>query len=384
MTIIPKTLSNDSIPVRKQISYDGNVEYAEVIDVITNDYHERYKSSEDVGVAFVRRIVSDYGKHSNEAIVAKPLYPNISNYPIRFEIVILVKAPYSNAGETEQIGYYYITSVNIWNLLNHNALPYVAGLIEEEKKADSGIYGGIYKQVSRRGLNFGTTFKEKINIPKLRHYEGDVVYQGRWGNSIRFGSTVKNSKVNPPWSKNGNDGEPIIIIRATNKQSGANERIITEDVNTDSTSIYVCSNQNIPIEISKPNSADRERITQPKDYTGSQVIINSGRIVFNTTKSDIIISSSKTVNISATTINMSADKNIVFNAEKYYFGKFAKEQAVLGKKTIQIFQKLISAIQKITVAVPAPGVSSVPINQIEFASILAELNGILSNKFFLE
>jgi hypothetical protein len=39
-----------------------------------------------------------------------------------------------------------------------------------------------------------------INIHPLLPYEGDMLYEGRFGNSIRFGSTVKNSSIPNPWS----------------------------------------------------------------------------------------------------------------------------------------------------------------------------------------
>ena len=41
-------------------------------------------------------------------------------------------------------------------------------------------------------VRVGDTFTTKQYIYPLRPYEGDVIQEGRWGNSIRLGSTVKN------------------------------------------------------------------------------------------------------------------------------------------------------------------------------------------------
>ena len=39
------------------------------------------------------------------------------------------------------------------------------------------------------------TFVEKSNIHPLLPFAGDIIHQGRWGNSIRFGSTAKSANT---------------------------------------------------------------------------------------------------------------------------------------------------------------------------------------------
>jgi hypothetical protein len=76
--------------------------------------------------------------------------------------------------------------------------------------------------------------------------EGDVIEEGRWGNSIRIGSTVKNTPNN--WSISGSNGDPILIIR--NGQGIQTEEgwvPTIEDINNDDSSIYVTSTQNVPL-----------------------------------------------------------------------------------------------------------------------------------------
>jgi len=77
------------------------------------------------------------------------------------------------------------------------------------------------------------------------------MFEGRWGQSIRFGSTTDNSgegTAHPnKWSNEGEKGNPITIIR--NGQGNINKENsferITEDINGDNSSIYLCANQQI-------------------------------------------------------------------------------------------------------------------------------------------
>ena len=73
--------------------------------------------------------------------------------------------------------------------------------------------------------------------------------EGRFGNSIRFGSTVSGSHQINDWSVETSQsiGNPITIIR--NGQRKQEYLLKTdhaiEDINQDDSSIYLCSNQQI-------------------------------------------------------------------------------------------------------------------------------------------
>ena len=71
-------------------------------------------------------------------------------------------------------------------------------------------------------------------------FEGDMILEGRFGNSIRFGSSNPRGKNN--WSENDSEGAPITII--SNGQSPTGGGAI-ENINNDDSSIYLCSNHNI-------------------------------------------------------------------------------------------------------------------------------------------
>ena len=134
-----------------------------------------------------------------------------------------------------------------------------------------------------------STFKERDNIHPLKPYMGDVIHQGRFGNSIRFSSTA--SPINTEWSSTGKNGDPILILRngqPLNNLPNNPWTPITENINEDPSSIYLTSYQSIPF---TPSSENYRSFPSPpksvQSYSNPQVIINSGRLVFNA-KSDFM------------------------------------------------------------------------------------------------
>lgn len=171
-------------------------------------------------------------------LIAKPLFNNISKYPILEEIVMILNAPsYGLNDDPQSKTFYYLTTVGLWNSIHHNAFP------------DIATYGG-------GDLNFGQTFIEKENIRSLLPEEGDVLFEGRWGNSIRFSSTTKQKTINNPWSSTGEVGMPITIIRNNQSNLDINPDPwvpVYEDPNNDGSSIYLCAGQDIPLDYASKN-----------------------------------------------------------------------------------------------------------------------------------
>ena len=56
------------------------------------------------------------------------------------------------------------------------------------------------------------TYVAKSNINPLLPFEGDIMHEGRYGSSLRFGSTAKSKSIYANnWSSAGNNGDPITI-----------------------------------------------------------------------------------------------------------------------------------------------------------------------------
>ena len=160
---------------------------------------------------------------------AKPLYTNISCYPVPGEIVDVLLSTSQNHNENPNGEKYYLPPLKLFRSPTSNALP---NALDEENNFFKGEY-----------------FPDPININPLIPYEGDIMIEGRFGQSIRFGSTIDNTKVSNPnsWSNEGNIGNPITIIRNgqnLNPQIKNGEHTV-EDANNDHSSIYLCSNQQL-------------------------------------------------------------------------------------------------------------------------------------------
>jgi hypothetical protein len=149
------------------------------------------------------------------------------------------------------------------------------------------------------------TFEIINNVKPLQLFEGDIVIEGRGGNSIRLSSTIKNSNEitkQPTWLPT-KTGDPIMIISNTKPNSAITNGFRIEDINKDDSSIYLTSTQKIGITLA--NSSLENNVS---NYTSPQIIFNSSRIILNSKVDNIIMSSKKDIyfstNQSKTSVNL--------------------------------------------------------------------------------
>ena len=144
--------------------------------------------------------------------------------------------------------WYYIQTLDLQDGVNNNRSTGMTATAQEIAKNDP--------QYIPAGTNFVDT-----KISHLQPYEGDIIYQGRWGNSIRFGSTISTIPdddyyhKSPTWIGDKN-GSPITIL-SNGRVNLDNKEFVVEDINIDNSSIYLTSTQKIPIVLgsnNKPNS----------------------------------------------------------------------------------------------------------------------------------
>ena len=190
--------------------------------------------------------------------VAKPYFPQISYIPLENEIVNVFRLPSWKVtfDKTKKI-HYYFPPINIWSHPHHNTVPTPEQYVDE---GESISPADDYKQnFSRRNIPkdieipLGDYFAEKTDIKPLLPYEGDHILQGRFGNSIRFGSTSRGIDIpenqKNPWSNGakGNIGDPITIIRNGQSIGADSEGWIPgiENIHFDPASIYLTSNQKL-------------------------------------------------------------------------------------------------------------------------------------------
>ena len=296
-------------------------------------------------------------KGSNN-VSARPLFPNIKNYPLTNEVVFLITGPESKYSQNPGgVTYYYLTSTNLWGNVNTNPSPnpYTNTTTPTTNKSIAQIEAGSPNQSAVNEtptFKPGTYFEEKNNIFPLYPYEGDVIIEGRWGNSIRFGSTnqIDNIPLNA-WSTGSVNANPITIIRngQNSNLKGSAQSLIIEDINQDLSDIWLTSTQQVPINASSTfydSYQPQDAPTVPNQYKGKQIIINSGRLLFNTTEDHLMFSSKKSINLNAVqSVNIDVTGPFVVQAGEIFLGsKDANESVLLGDSTVELLKDIFTDI----------------------------------------
>ena len=298
------------------VNANSSITPVRIVDIILDNTHPKFKEYGEwngIGTIFYEDINLAYSAAPDipkQYIPAYPLFSNIKQYPLINELTYLIFLPGNNIiSDPNSSIPYYLPPVNIWNSQYHNAIPATAVLPPSQKQDYSQIDSGSYRRVtdSSTDINLGKTFDENLNIYPLLPYEGDIIYEGRYGNSIRLGSTVGNSTIPNEWSNGAmyENGDPITIIR--NGQTKDDENVektnfpwvpTLEKINQDKSSIYLTSTQQLPLFPANVNNSSFSKSTPPTNvgqYEGNQIVLNSGRLVFNAKSDSILILANKSM-----------------------------------------------------------------------------------------
>ena len=240
----------------------GGFNFQRVLEVVTEIDHPLYKQigTKALGAVFLQDMSSNVIDKPKEldynanVIIAYPLFPNIKNYPLKNEIVITISGPdFTTQSFTRSSTLYYICSYNIWNNNHHNALPDTRESDNDDKLTNKDYINKVPVNQGAGGsddVDLGKYFEENEDIKNLLAFEGDIIHEGRFGNSIRFSSTIKNTQSNNQWSEAGKNGDPITIVRVSKPiREAPNKKLTMEDINIDDSSIYITSTQKIPINV---------------------------------------------------------------------------------------------------------------------------------------
>jgi len=254
------------------------------------------------------RSYTDY--YNNETIIALPANTNIKQIPLVGEHVLLFKTTNqeSSAKKWRDI-WYYFPVVGIKAAINENRILGIA-----EKLSDIDVSERLTKE----------TFKSK-EISPLQQYEGDLLIEGRWGNSIRFSntfSTNKNYTVDKPWIGD-TEGDPIIMI-SNGRKNFAKKQFVVENIQDDGASLYLTSTQRIPT--FKLNNELYQAISSA-EFAYPQLIGTADRITLKA-KSDHII--------------LDSQIGIEINSPKIYLGSSRDKEPMLHTNAVvEILQKLV-------------------------------------------
>jgi hypothetical protein len=343
-----------------------------VTDIILNQNHPKFKDYGEwngIGTIFFEAQGNEFVGSNN--IIAKPLSPQRSSFPLVNEMVLIFTLPNKEMGQAAtSTSYFYINVISIWNSQHHNAYPnpiLTSDLPPSQQKDYQQTSAGSTRKVTNEPKEIPlnspinpsqNTFIEQSNIHPLLPFAGDIMYEGRFGNSIRFGSTAKNppSPILNNWSINGENGNPITIIR--NGQDPDSTETgwvpIVEDINKDLSSIYATSNQQIPLEVKNSNyDSYSTPPTTPDQYVEPQVIINSDRLVFNAKKDHVLISAKDSVFLGSNSSLNFSTKNYIVDAPDIKLGSNATEPLILGNKFLTNLNAIMTSLNALCAALAA-------------------------------
>ena len=240
---------------REEISLSGEsvLKAVRVLDIILDINHplaEKKGNYDSIGTIFYTNLDDNLPYISSEsAPSATPLFTHLKYYPLVNEIVLVLTTNDNNPYDGKTKTTYYLPQINMWGHPHHNALPFKSNTnnnVGNYKESESGL---VRKEEENTPITLGNYFKEQTNIKPLLPYEGDMILEGRFGNSIRFGSTNNDNNISNPnsWSDVGNTGDPITIIRNGQSSNLDNKGWLPtiENIGEDASNIYLTSNQRI-------------------------------------------------------------------------------------------------------------------------------------------
>jgi hypothetical protein len=328
------------------------MEVAEVVDVILSKdelpdvFDEDYQPEWDeldysyIGYIKARMINSEAGKASPDLKWLRPLDTNIKEYPLKGEYVVVVSHFHRQFGSKHQPGVrFYSQKINLLHSVNNNAMNGIGSIGDRDFDPDYVI---------------GDVFQINSDIRQVQPYEGDIIFNGRFGQSIRFG---------------GGDSflqSPNIKIRAgqltdagifdVEDQNVDFEEIplkpVVEDINADGSSVWLTVDGEFPIPL-----IHADGFVGPNDLEGKSIIVNSDKII---------------INAKAGQIYQSASTEIKLSAPKIMLGDTSKSDGAIPHGTLLLaaLENLISIVSTLGTT---PCANAVPL----MPAIDAQLSGVL-------
>lgn len=295
-------------------------EEAVVVDVIVNNEHSNFaKDGYNVGTVKFRCITSNAYRSEEQLNWAYPMAANISQYPLVGEIVYVFRALNR---------WYYLSKFNVSNRVTSQDLSELiseTSNIEVPKtRIDDYRNAWAPKKIGASNKpSLGRYFQDLESVFRLKHYEGDLVVEGRSGHSIRFGSAWRQGKLQStakdktiPWQSLDKDQQPNLLIRVgqypqADKTVNSTFGQVIEDINGDTTSVWLTTDQIVPIKLSSSDSRIHKISVSdyPKRFDGAGLYLNSDLIVINSRRRAIVDTSEGIHLTTLSNITLDADKD---------------------------------------------------------------------------
>lgn len=344
----PGAPNTPRMAIRQQATYQSGL----VIDVIANETHKDYDpTGKNVGYIKVRFIPYDQNEAESNLNWVPPLEANIQGYPLKDEIVMIVLA----GGKL-----YYSRRLNNTNKITEGISTEIS--TRYAPTPASGQVDSENAQLASTGVRTGDLQTKKLgssivinpSVLPVRSSDGDLILQGRFGNIIRMGSsTFSDPSARVP--------EANLLITAgqwetpaeVSTKSRTQFSLTYENINKDKNSLWLVVNEKVPFLASTVESEAhlRSSATPTEEYVGSQMFLNSNRIILNSKTSEISLFSKTQLNLTAVSditvdsensVFVTANNTVSISSPKIFIGSGeADEPMVLGKKLAQFLDEFV-------------------------------------------
>lgn len=314
--------------------------YGRVVDVILDSFHPQYDTygrSQAINGIFYRPVDLNLSEDDEQDYsFAFQGNTSVKHVPLKNEIVKIEFKPSNDRSSTSSYRQAYWTSiVPIWNHPHHNASP--------------DFYQNLDSLSKDPSVDLGKYFKEEEQINPLQPFPGDVIIEGRQGQSIRFSGAPYPSN---PFTDESNNNHPIIVLSNGQRESENGFDTILEDIDQDPNSLYFLSNHQI--QLTQSNTKQNAFNIKPvkfNEFKGNQVVLNGGRIVFNAKEEDILLSAKFNFGVTSNILGLDAKEYIGLDSDKIFLGikarRFEDEPVLLGTTTVEWLKKLVEELEKI-------------------------------------
>jgi len=171
--------------------------------------------------------------------------------PLKYELVKIETGPspdiYTDIGGNNAFNYvYYGEIIPVFANVVSNELPSQKDLASTTPTSEESVLAsnGTPNQSGPKEIILDNTgnFQPKNNTKPLQPYAGDVITEGRAGQTIRMGTTNNEGANN--WSDGDTFGDPVMILRVGQSEDQQGSTVV-EDINGDASSIYMFANQKL-------------------------------------------------------------------------------------------------------------------------------------------
>jgi len=223
-----------------------------VVDICMDATSPLYTSPKDIGKIVFRDLVKEFNRAEKDIKnIAYPLDRSVARYPMPGEEVIIYRAIGEGGTASTLIMSnicFYSFVVSAMHNVTFNSNPFMG---TDTTHVDPNKPFTPYSETKKRfdkklkDINTVKDAEDKVKVYKqLQPYTGDFILQGRFGNTIRFGSTSQNNDSS--WSKSGVSGDAIMVMRVDRDFAVDETSMMTsEDIDKDDASIYMCTSQRV-------------------------------------------------------------------------------------------------------------------------------------------